>query len=51
MNMNMNMNMVYKKSTFIIIFKKARFGGWVGTFLLEANGNVPLDGVTFSRLD
>ena len=49
--MNMNMNMIYKKSTFIIIFKKAHLGGRVGTFLWEANGNVPLDGVAFSQLD
>ena len=27
--MNMNMNMIYKKSTFIIIFKNAHLGGRV----------------------
>ena len=29
------MNMIYKKSTFIIIYKKACLGGRVGTFLWE----------------
>ena len=29
------MNMIYKKSTFIIIFKKACLSGRVGTFLWE----------------